>query len=46
VLFTEHRPLEMEQVPSDADSVKVVIRYGLNVHVVNPGFQGKMLNKD
>lgn len=46
VLFTEHRPLEIEQVPSGRDSVQFVIRYGLNVHVVNPGFQGKMLLKD
>lgn len=46
VLFNEHRPLELEQVYSGRDSVKVVIRRGLNVHVINPGFQGKMLNKD
>jgi len=46
VLFNEHRPLELEQVYSGRDSVKVVIRRGVNVHVINPGFQGKMLNKD
>jgi hypothetical protein len=46
VRFTEHRPLEIVQVPSGRDSAKFVIRYGLNVHVVHPGFQGKMLNKD
>ena len=46
VLFNEHRPLELEQVYSGRDSVKVIIRRGLNVHVINPGFQGKMLNKD
>ena len=46
VLFNEHRPLEMEQVYSGRDSVKVVIRRGVNVHVIHPGFQGKMLDKD
>ena len=46
VKFTEHRPLEIVQVPSGRDTVKFVLRRGLNIHVVNPGFQGKMLNKD
>lgn len=46
VLFNDHRPLEIEQVPSGRDSVEFVIRVGMNIHTVNPGFQGKMTDKD
>jgi hypothetical protein len=42
----EHRPLEVEEVESGRDSVKVVLRVGVNTTVVNPGFQGKMTSKD
>jgi hypothetical protein len=44
--LTVHRPLTWSQVPSGADTVKFVGRVGINLHVVNPGFQGKMLDKD
>ncbi|MCP4604498.1 MAG: hypothetical protein GY847_28915 [Proteobacteria bacterium] len=46
VHITVHRPLEIEQVPSGRDSSMFVIRTGINVNVVNPGFQGKMEDKD
>lgn len=46
VLVSEHRPMEITQVPSGKDSVKFVIRLGLDAHVVHPGFQGKMTDKD
>ena len=40
-----HRPLEIEAVPSGRDAVEFVCRIGINFHVINPGFQGKMTNK-
>lgn len=46
VRLTIHRPLEIEQVESGADSVMFVVRFGANLHVLNPYFQGKMLDKD
>ncbi len=46
VHLTEHRALEIEQVPSGRDSSMFVLRTGININVVNPGFQGKMLDKD
>ncbi len=46
VRLTTHRELEIEQVPSGRDSAMFVIRIGINMHVVNPGFQGKMTDKD
>ena len=41
-----HRPLTVEQVPSERDSAKFVVRVGINNWVENPGFCGKMLSKD
>ena len=46
VRLTEHRPFEIEQVPSGRDTVKFVLRWGINIHTVHPGFQGKMTDKD
>jgi hypothetical protein len=46
VHITEHRTLEMEQVDSGRDSFKAVMRVGINLNVVHPGFQGKMTSKD
>jgi hypothetical protein len=46
VVILEHRPLEVEQVASGKDSVKFVLRAGVNAYVNNPGFQGKMTDKD
>ena len=46
VRLTHHRPLEIEQVPSGRDTVEFVIRVGINIHVIHPGFQGKMTDKD
>ncbi len=46
VFITEHRPLEMHVKESNRDSSKVALYYGINGHVENPNFQGKMLDKD
>ena len=46
VIFTPHRPYEVEQKQSSDDNVNFVITTGLNVHVKNPGLQGKMTDKD
>jgi hypothetical protein len=46
VKLTEHMPMEIEQVPSGRHSVMFVIRVGIDVHVIHPGFQGKMTSKD
>ncbi len=42
----EHRAFEIEQVASGRDSAKFVLRTGINGYVTNPGFCGKMTNKD
>jgi len=42
----EHRPLEVKEVESGRDSVKVVLRVGVNTVVVDPGKAGKMTSKD
>ncbi|MCP4674256.1 MAG: hypothetical protein GY854_01815 [Deltaproteobacteria bacterium] len=41
-----HRPLEIEAVQSGRDSIKMVLRTGINVYVDNPYLQGKMTDKD
>jgi hypothetical protein len=46
VFITEHRPLQMIVKESNRDSSKVVMYYGVNLHVEHPLYQGKMLNKD
>jgi len=46
VRITEHRKLEIEPVDTDADTKKTVVRVGADITVVNPGFQGKMTDKD
>lgn len=46
VRLTTHMPLEIEQVPSGRHSVMFVIRLGINMHCIHPGFQGKMTSKD
>ena len=46
VFITEHRPLEMKIKESNRDSSKVAMYYGINGHVENPLYQGKMLSKD
>ena len=46
VFITEHRLLEMKVKESGRDSSKVAMYYGINGHVENPLFQGKMLDKD
>jgi len=46
VRITEHLPLQIVPEESHRFSSKWVIRTGINIHVVHPGFQGKMLDKD
>lgn len=46
VQITPHRPLTLSPVPSGRDSIKIVPRIGINIHVDNPGLQGKMTSKD
>ena len=46
VNFIEHRPMEMIVKDTDRDSSRVVLYYGANLYVDNPGLQGKMLDKD
>jgi len=46
VLICPHRELEIEPVPSDRDSMKWILRVGMNLHVINPGWQAKMTDKD
>ena len=41
-----HRAVSMVPVPSGRDSVKVIIRTGINAYVINVGLQGMMINKD
>lgn len=45
-IILEHRPIEVEQVDSGKDTVKFVLKVGVNGYVNNPGFQGKMTDKD
>jgi len=42
----EHRPFSIVQVASGRDSAKFVMRIGVNGYVTNPGFCGKMTDKD
>jgi len=42
VLICPHRTLETERVPSGMDTIKYVLRVGINLHVINPGFQAKI----
>jgi hypothetical protein len=46
VKIVQHRPLEIKEVPSGRDSLKWVLRVGINSFVSYPGFQGKMTDKD
>jgi hypothetical protein len=46
VLICPHRALEIEQVPSGRDSLLWIMRVGINLHVINPGWQAKMTDKD
>ena len=41
-----HMPLSIEQVPSGRHSAKFVARIGINGLVINPGYCGKMTDKD
>ena len=41
-----HRDIEIEKVPSGRDSMKWVIRCGVNGFYLNPGFAGKQVDKD
>lgn len=41
-----HRALNVVAVPSGRDSVKAILRLGLNGYIMNPGIQGMMTNKD
>jgi hypothetical protein len=45
VKIFEHRPLEIEQKPAPGDTLRFVLKIGMNSIVKNPGFQGKMTNK-
>ncbi len=45
-IFLPHRAFEVEQVASGNDNVKFKLTAGLNAYVKNPGFQGKMTDKD
>ena len=42
----DHMPLEWKVVESGRHSSKMVGRIGTNSYIVNPGFAGKLLNKD
>lgn len=46
VYIKKHRPLSITAVPSGRDSIKFVIRVGVNAFVENVGKQGMMTNKD
>lgn len=46
VLICPHRGLQIEQVPSGRDSLMWILRVGINLHVINPGWQAKMTDKD
>lgn len=47
VLFCPHRALEIESDPSPGrDTLKWTLRMGMNLHVINPGWQAKMTDKD
>lgn len=46
VHIKQHRSLTMTPVPSGRDSIKVIIRTGINAWVENVGKQGMMTNKD
>jgi hypothetical protein len=46
VKIQKHRDLEIEQVESGKDSVKMVLRVGINAYCDMPGRQGKMTDKD
>jgi hypothetical protein len=47
VLFAPHRTFEIEPDPSTGrDTLKWTLRMGLNLHIVNPGWQAKMTDKD
>ena len=46
VNIVPHRPLEIKLVESGRDSIKAVLRTGINVYVDNPYLQAKMTDKD
>lgn len=46
VLIRKHRTLEIKHVGSGRDSEKFVARAGVTSYVNNPGFQGKLTDKD
>lgn len=46
VHIKQHRPLTFTTVPSGRDSIKVIMRTGINAWVENVGKQGMMTNKD
>jgi hypothetical protein len=43
--YHQHRPLVISVVPSGRDSVKGIMRLGINAYVLNPGLNGMMTNK-
>jgi hypothetical protein len=46
VYISNHMALEAEMVPSGKHSLKGVMRIGVNLIVDNPGYQGKLTDKD
>lgn len=46
VHIKQHRPLTFTTVPSGRDSIKVIMRTGINAWIENVGKQGMMTNKD
>lgn len=46
VKVVPHRPLETQIVQSGRDSIKVVLRTGINIYCDNPYLQSKMTDKD
>jgi hypothetical protein len=46
VYISEHRPIEVEMVQSGKDSLKGVMKIGVDAIVDDPGKQGKMTDKD
>jgi hypothetical protein len=45
VRIRKHRNMTITTVPSGRDSVKAIIRTGIQAYVINPGLQGMMTNK-
>lgn len=45
-IIHQHRPLEQKIVPSGRDSIKVILRCGINGYITDPRRQALLTNKD